>query len=314
LSQLPFAQFYRPDPPDWAWLAAILGVVVSLLPKGLPGRSLGLLLLMPILMLPPNRPQQGALALTLLDVGQGLSCVIETARHVLVYDTGPAYRSGFNAADAVLLPYLHSRGIGKIDRLVVSNGDRDHAGGLETLLKQMDISHILAGEPQSLAGARQCETGQSWRWDGVDFRILHPQSGDSFRKSNDLSCVLKVTSGGRSVLISGDVERTAERLLVERQGEGLRADILVAPHHGSKTSSSDAFVARVRPQYVLFAVGYRNRFGFPHPSVVERWRQGGALLLDTAESGAIQFRLEADGRLNPPQRSRIYQRRYWSTP
>lgn len=312
LSQLPFAQMFAPDLSVWGWVTAFVGVILLLLPKGIPGRLLGCVLIMPAVLNQPQRPKEGGMSFTLLDVGQGLSSVVETANHVLVYDTGPAYASGFNTAEAVLLPYLRSRGIDRVDRMVISNGDRDHSGGINNFLQQMEVSTVLVGEPMGLGTEQRCTTAVRWSWDGVDFQILHPEEADRFGSSNDLSCVLKVTGGGGSVLIAGDVERNAERLLVQRSGKQLRADILVVPHHGSNTSSTEAFVSHVKPSYALFPVGYHNRFGFPHPAVVERWRQSGARLMNTADSGAIRFQLPAQRPLAAPQLYRERRSHIWS--
>jgi competence protein ComEC len=246
-------------------------------------------MIVPMLCNSPQRPQSGEALFTLLDVGQGLSGVVETAGHVLVYDTGPAYASGFNTASAVVLPYLRSRGIARIDRLVVSNADRDHAGGIQVLQREIPIVSILSGETLGPIATERCRAGQAWQWDGVAFRILHPGSEDRFHNSNDASCVLQVETAEDRLLIPGDVEQEAERLLVERYAQTLRSDILVAPHHGSNTSSSQTFVTGTQPAYVLFPTGYRNRFGFPKAAVMARWQGVGATLLNNAETGAIQF-------------------------
>ncbi len=313
-SQLPYVLVYRPDLPAWVWATAIAGVFFILLPRGMPGRPLGLLLIAPMLLNQPTRLQEGSLLFTLLDVGQGLSCVVETAGHVLVFDTGPAFSSGFNTAEAVLIPYLHSHGIRRIDQLIVSNGDWDHAGGVEALLRGMEVDRIMSGEALDFMDVERCRSGQTWEWDGVSFRILHPHESDNFSGSNNASCVLKIESAGGSLLITGDVERKAEVKLVERHAESLRADILIAPHHGSNTSSSDEFVQRVKPAYVLFPTGYRNRFGFPKQPVIERWQAAGAILLNTAETGAIQFQILANQELSNPMLYRRDHQHYWSMP
>ena len=311
-SSLSITLIYGPEQPVWIWLSAGLGVVLLLLPRGVPGRVLGLLLFAPMLMSRPPGQVPGSLRFTLLDVGQGLSCVVETAKHVLVYDTGPAFPSGFNTAQSVLLPFLHSRGIGQIDQLVISNGDRDHAGGIQDLLREMPVLHVMAGEPLEDVTAEKCRMGMSWEWDEVRFEILHPHPEDMDIKGNDASCVLQIRATSGSILIAGDIEREAERMLVQRQGARLHSDILVVPHHGSKTSSTEPFVARVAPEYVLISSGYRNRFGFPHASVVERWRLTGADLFNTADSGALQFQLEVDRPLHRPDAYRMVSPHLWS--
>ncbi|MEN8178373.1 MAG: DNA internalization-related competence protein ComEC/Rec2 [Pseudomonadota bacterium] len=313
LSRLPFALVFRPEFPVWAWLTAAVGVVLLLMPKGTPGRVLGLLLLAPILMFHPPGQHNGSFLFTLLDVGQGLSCVVETAEHVLVYDTGPAFPSGFNTAEAVLAPYLHSRGIEHIDQLIISNGDRDHAGGIHSLLREMEVKGVMAGEPLDGVDVEKCRMHRRWKWDGVTFEILHPHVDDVYGKANNRSCVLKITGDGGSILIAGDIEGKAERVLVQRHGDSLKSDILVVPHHGSKTSSTEPFVAHIDPDYVLIPAGYRNRFGFPHESVVERWRLSGSNLLNTAEAGAVQFQLEAGRPVSKPQLYRSTHQHFWSS-
>jgi competence protein ComEC len=301
VGQSPHALVYRPDLPLWGWLLGLLGVGLLLLPRGLPGRPLGLLMIAPMLFNSPQRPEYGGALFALLDVGQGLSCVVETVGHVLVYDTGPAYASGFNTAQAVLLPYLRSRGIAQIDRLVVSNADRDHAGGIEVLAREIPIAAVLSGEALGSIPSERCSAGLSWRWDGVAFRILHPGPEDRFGNANDASCVLQVETLAGRLLIPGDIERKAEQLLVDRYGRGLHSDILVAPHHGSNSSSSRPFVANTQPSFVLFPTGYRNRFGFPKAAVMQRWQTAGAALYNSAQTGAIQFWLRPGQRQLQPR-------------
>lgn len=313
-SQLPYALVYRADMPAWMWLASFAGVALLLLPRGMPGRPLGLLLLAPSLLHQPDRGENGDFLFTLLDVGQGLACVVETGNHVLVYDTGPVFPSGFNTAEAVLIPYLRSRGIDKIDQLIISNADRDHAGGVEALRKTLPVSRVMSGETLDFLDTDACRSGMHWVWDGVDFTILHPHPEDQYAKQNNSSCVLMVKGAGGSLLIPGDVEREAEAVLVDRYAGSLRTDILVAPHHGSNTSSTAALVEQVDPAYVLFPTGYRNRFGFPKRVVVERWRQAGAELFNTVDSGAIQFRVDAEEGLTRPLRFRQANPHFWSAP
>jgi competence protein ComEC len=271
-----------------------------------------LLLLAPLLFARPQRPQTGEFWFTLLDVGQGLACVVETAEHVMIYDTGPASASGFSAADAAVLPYLASRSHTHIDRLVVSNGDRDHAGGVVTLLAALQVEDVLSGELERLDKGRPCRAGEHWTWDGVEFRILHPPASVRFKKSNDNSCVVRISNGEWSLLLPGDIEAEGERRLTADSAVELASDILVAPHHGSATSSSEEFVRAVTPEWVVFSTGYRNRFGFPRQEVVDRWRQSGAVLINSAEAGAVSIHLNADGM--PPEilRQREQDPHYWS--
>jgi len=313
-SQLPLPPVQLTHLPFWSWPPLLAGTLLLLLPAGLPGRPIGLLMVLPVLFYPSPRPGPGEYWFTLLDVGQGLACVVETTDHLLIYDTGPAYASGFNAADAALLPYLAAGGYRHIDRLVVSNNDQDHAGGLATLQASLTVDDLISGESSEIERARPCLGGERWRWDGVDFAILHPLSGDLFAGANDRSCVLQISNGRWTVLLTGDIEAQAEALLLARYGEGLGAQILVAPHHGSNTSSTAPFVAAVHPRWVLFSTGYRNRYGFPREAVVERWRSRGATILDSAREGALQFHLNAaDGPLQTASLGyRGLNARYWT--
>ena len=274
-------------------LLLMLGTVTLLLPGAIRLAPVGIMLLLPVFWLHPERPARGDVWFTLLDVGQGLAAVVETRNHVLVYDSGPAFRSGFNTGDAVLVPYLVAQGYQHIDRMVISHADNDHIGGARALFERLDVFSIQSGEPGEISWARskQCLAGQRWVWDQVQFEYLAPFVP---REGNNGSCVLRVeTSAGRVLLLPGDIERGIEQQLVKQRAHRLAADILVAPHHGSRTSSTQAFVNAVGPEYVLFPAGYRNRFGFPKPDVLARYRESGAHTLDTAINGAVQVRLEA---------------------
>ncbi len=298
--------------PTLVWLFAMLGTLVLLAPQGVPGRALGLILILPVALMEPERPDEGEIWFTLLDVGQGLACVIETADHLLLYDTGPAYASGFSTAEAAVLPYLRAGNWPQVDLLVVSNGDSDHAGGVKTILQAMPVSQVVSGEGLNFAHARFCQAGESWSWDGVEFMFLHPQSDQAYTKPNDRSCVLKVSNGDWSLLIPGDIEARAERQLVAGQAEHLKSQIVVAPHHGSKTSSGTAFIHATEAEWVLFSVGYRNRYGFPKSEVVDRWRSHGATPISSDASGAIQFRLTRDSQNVEPVLFREENLRYWN--
>ncbi|HHH43625.1 MAG TPA: DNA internalization-related competence protein ComEC/Rec2 [Gammaproteobacteria bacterium] len=288
------AGLWQPPSVAHGWmLLSALGVLVLLLPRALRLAPLGGLLLLPLGCLQPARPQPGDLWFTLLDVGQGLAAVAETHNRVLVYDSGPAFRSGFNTGAAVVAPFLVSQGYRHIDRLVISHADQDHSGGARALFERMEVRSVHAGEPGAIDWARsqQCRAGQHWTWDRVHFAYLAPRTTG---EGNNGSCVLRIeTAAGQVLLLPGDIERDSETRLVESHAPRLAADVLVAPHHGSRTSSGPAFTRAVRPRYVLFPVGYRNRFGFPAPEVLARYRQLGAQVLDTARSGAIRIRLEA---------------------
>jgi competence protein ComEC len=277
--------------PVWLWWCAF-GVLVFMLPRAFRTAPLAIILLMPAFLGAPERPGKGDLWINLLDVGQGLSVVLVTSRHVIVYDAGPGFPSGYDTGSAVVAPFLMTRGFRKIDRLIVSHGDNDHRGGVVSLLQQLPAASIHSGDPAALEsiGAEQCHAGQHWTWDQVNFAYLAPLQPET---GNNGSCVLRVSaSDGRSILLTGDIEKPVERILLNTQGIKLSADVLVAPHHGSLSSSTPAFLERVRPELVLFAVGYHNRFGFPSRKVRERYKSIGAELMNTADHGAISIRFD----------------------
>ncbi|MET0065240.1 MAG: DNA internalization-related competence protein ComEC/Rec2, partial [Candidatus Thiodiazotropha sp.] len=308
---LSWAAVSMPQAGLWVWLLALMGVLLGLLPRGVPGRWMGLWMCLPVLVVQPERPVPGGFWLTLLDVGQGLACVVETRNHVLLYDTGPGAANGYSAAAAVIEPYLLSRGRSRIDRLILSNGDQDHAGGATFLKSALAVLSTLSGESARVGDAEACESGLQWDWDGVSFRILHPAPGDRFNDSNNRSCVLQVESGGHRVLLPGDVEKDAEQRLVARYPDSLQSQILIASHHGSAGASSPAWVEAVQPDWVLFSTGYRNSYGFPRASVVDRWRAQGAATLNTADCGSIRFRVEPGTALEPPRRHCVEEKHYW---
>jgi competence protein ComEC len=310
LADWPLASWAGAATSEWQAVLAIVGVILLLAPRGLPARSLGVVLLLPILGALPAGMPAGTARFTLLDVGQGLAAVIETRNHTLVFDTGPRFSSRFDTGEAVVVPYLRQRGWRQVDHLVISHGDRDHIGGAESLLALMPVAAISSSVPAKLAAwpVTPCRRGEAWEWDGVRFMLLHPPAGSAARR-NDASCVLKVTAGEHSVLLTGDIEKAAERTLLQQDQAMLRANILVAPHHGSNTSSTTPFIRAVNPEFVLFPVGYHNRFGFPREPVVRRYRQADVIMLDTARAGAISFSL-GQGPLRA-SRYRHTALRYW---
>ncbi len=296
--------------PAWTLLPGFIGVIWLLMPRGWPLRSLGVALLLPAFLVRSATPPSGTAEFTLLDVGQGLAAVVQTHRHTLVFDTGPRYPSGFDTGKAVLLPFLRKQGVEQVDLLVVSHGDNDHIGGARSLTEGLAVSKLVTSVPQKISwtGTEPCRSGESWWWDGVHFAMLHPPRQTRLARGNDDSCVLKVTAGGESVLLTGDIEAPAERELLA-SGIDLSAQVLVAPHHGSKTSSTEAFIAAVGPRWVLYPVGYRNRYGFPRPLIKGRYRRAGVQELASYQTGAISLTL-GGGRLEP-QAWRETARRYW---
>ncbi|MDT3736034.1 MAG: DNA internalization-related competence protein ComEC/Rec2 [Denitratisoma sp.] len=317
LAELPLAVWQQHAPPAWAVALATLGCVWLLLPKGFPSRSAGAVLMLPLVLVAPARPAPGELRLTVLDVGQGLAVHAQTASHDLVYDTGPQFSPDANSGNRILLPYLRAAGVRRLDGLVLTHEDKDHSGGALSLIDGLPVawtmSSLPAGHPfRDAPGHRPCADGQAWEWDGVRFEMLHPEA-DAYdaarRKSNDMSCVLKLTSAHGSALLTGDIETLSEQALSKRQGERLRADVLLAPHHGSRTSSTPEFLAAVGARTVIFPVGYRNRFRHPNEAVWRRYEESGAQLMRTDRDGAITVRF---GAVSPGLTfERAARRRYW---
>lgn len=287
------------SPPFAALLLALLGIVLLFAPRGLPLRPLGALCLAPLL-LTPVTPPRGGFELTALDVGQGLAVVVRTANHTLLYDAGPAFEDSFDAGESVVAPFLLRQGLRRIDLLFLSHGDNDHSGGMPSVRKLMNVAAEAGTE-----GAARCEDGMAWVWDGVRFSVLHPDaapgaSADGNRSfsmtsaqthwsENNRSCVLKIEGGGFSILLAGDIEKDAERRLLADHRERLKSDVLIAPHHGSKTSSTPEFVQAVQPALVIYGAGWRNHFRHPRPEVVERYAALGARQYVTGNGGAISI-------------------------
>lgn len=248
-------------------------VLIAFLPKGVPGKWLGIIAFIP-LFLPHIEPEEGHAQVVFLNVGQGLSVLIKTRHHLLVYDTGPKFFTGGDVAQSVIIPYLYYQGWKKINTLVVSHGDSDHSGGAYTLIKNFPVQHILSSDVKRVPGAALCERGQHWTWEGVDFAIIYPDETHQ-HLGNNSSCVLKMTAGKTSVLLVGDIEKSTERYLVHHYAEDLQATVMSVPHHGSKTSSSEAFLSAVHPDYAVFSYGFLNRFHFPNPLIIHRYHQAG---------------------------------------
>lgn len=287
LAALPFSVINHAPPSAWALVFATFSLLILLAPRGFPARWLGVVLLLPLIFTDTNRPATGDIKLTLLDVGQGLSVVIQTAEHTLIYDTGAKFSPDSDAGKSVLLPFLHQQGINKIDQLVISHGDNDHIGGAESLISGITVKKILTSVPEKLSAYQpvECIAGQSWQWDEVSFTVLSPaEHADS---SNNNSCVLQIQSHSGTALLTGDIEAEAESWLVKTYNNHLTADVLIAPHHGSKTSSSPAFLQAVQAKTILIPSGYRNQFGHPHPDVLARYQAMNARYLSSANNGAI---------------------------
>jgi competence protein ComEC len=243
----------------------------------------------------------------LIDVGQGLSLLVRTREHALVYDAGPAFEGGLDQGEASVVPALRALGVRNVDVYVESHGHNDHAGGSEALLRAFAPPRVFASDQRR--DGRPCVAGETWQWDGVRFEFLHPPRDFPYL-DNDSSCVLRVSAQGASLLVPGDISATIESRLLRKDPAALRADVLVVPHHGSRSSSSPEFVRAVAPRLALVGVGHANRFGLPRRDVLRRYAGAGAAIWQTANRGAVALRL---GRRGPeaPAAQRERPHRWW---
>jgi len=294
IADSPLAMAWLPEPRWYALPLALLSALWLLLPRGLPGRWLALLLWLPLLHPPRELPAQGEAELIVIDVGQGLSVLVRTAHHSLLYDMGPALPDGFDAGERAVVPALHALGVARLDMAVISHGDNDHAGGRQAVAAAFPLPRVLAPRGSPAAGNAFCRAGQHWDWDGVRFRVLHPADGFPYL-GNEAACVLRIETARGSALLTGDVGHYVERKLLREDAARLRSDVVVVPHHGSDGSSDPAFVAATGAKLALVSSGADNRFRHPRPPVVRRWCEAGAEVLDTSRSGAIRVWIERDG-------------------
>lgn len=315
LAGLPLAIWQQAAPPAWSVLLALAGGIWLLLPRGFPARWLGLLSFLPLLTVLPLRPAVGAATINVLDVGQGLAIHVQTAGHDLLFDAGPAFSADADSGNRIIAPYLRAMGVRGLDALVVSHADKDHEGGAASVLAALPVALLKTSLPFEHALSAQpvphelCRDGDTWSWDGVRFEMLHPGAEPLSRKTNDLSCVLRITAAGQSMLLSSDIEAVSERALLRQHPAELAATVMTVPHHGSKTSSTSEFIAAVAARDVIFPVGYRNRFGHPKEEVVARYLQSGARLHRTDADGAV--RVSLDSASIGFRHERAERRRYW---
>lgn len=272
------------------FFATTFACILLLLPIGTPGKWLGFLWFLPLLTQHPITPKTNEFWVTILDVGQGLSVVVQTEKHNLLYDAGPNMGS-LDAGENIVKPFLIYNGIKKLDTMIISHGDNDHIGGAHAIMQHFPINNILTSAIEKIPDHRTklCMTDQSWQWDGVTFSMLYPDP-ETLKLGNDSSCVLKISNGKYQVLLTGDIEKFAEDQLLNRRANLLKADLITAPHHGSKTSSQLTFIKAIKPRYVVFATGYQNRYGFPHVPTINNYQQEGVLMLNTVETGTLQFK------------------------
>lgn len=274
----------------WQWICASTFIALCTVPATKNLRVISLILWVGIVFPIPPHPKLGEAWIDVLDVGQGLAIVVRTQAHVLVYDTGAGF--GERAvAEFTLLPFLHHEHIKRIDTLMISHADNDHRGGYAVLKSELPITQTLSGEPRD-AVEQPCKAGQAWHWDDVSFSVISPGPKPT-QDHNNHSCVLRISVGTHAVLLTGDIESAVERVLVA-EGQ-LKADVLVVPHHGSKTSSTVAFVAQVQPQHAIVSAGLMNRYHHPHPEIVKRYDSQGIKLWNTAQSGAMHVKISRSG-------------------
>jgi competence protein ComEC len=302
-----WAVFYSAEPSIAIILLALLGAAVCLLPNGVPCKWLGLFLLLPMLDPKPVDIPQGQIRVAMIDVGQGLSMLIRTRQHALLYDTGAGNGRGFSRGESAVLPALRSMQVSRLDKVVISHSDNDHSGGLPAIQTGMPIDGLQAS--YRLQGASLCRAGQHWTWDGVRFQYLWPRDGSS-TNDNDKSCVLRIVAGGRSLLLTGDISRSVETQLLAAYGPLLASEIIVVPHHGSRTSSSAEFLRAVNPKLALVSSGFQNRFRHPNLQVVQRYRMQGAELVNSVENGWTELEGGPNG-WRWLLRARIDSGRYW---
>jgi competence protein ComEC len=313
---LPLAVMTLPAPAWWATALALAGTVWMLLPRGFPLRSLGLLLWLPLLFPLRDAIAPGHFRTEAIDVGQGTAVLIRTAHHALLYDTGAAFADS-DSGERIIVPFLRASGVGELSGLIITHDDNDHSGGMRSVLRDVPTGWLLHGLPaaspllEGAPAARACARGQRWTWDGVRFEILNPRPAahaDTRRRDNDYSCVLRVSSARHGLLLTGDGERRTELELLE-SGQLAPVNVLFAGHHGSLTSSIPEFVAATRPEWVVFTLGYHNRYGHPHPHVKARFREIGARVLRSDAGGMIRLDFGEAG--VEASQYRPTHRRYW---
>lgn len=312
MAQWPGAHWYPPAITTAAMALALLGALWLFMPRGMPARWLGVLLFVPLLWPRMSVPADGAFRVWALDVGQGLSVLVRTRRHAMIYDAGARYPSGFDLGRVAVIPALHALGVHRIGMLMISHGDNDHAGGAAAVAAAFPQARRLSGEPTRVGlDMRQCHRGQHWQWDGVTFRVLSPDTSRlGTYRDNDQSCVLLITGVGGRMLLTGDVSSHVEPDLAQRVGAGPPL-VLLVPHHGSKSSSSEAFINALSPRLAINSAGWLNRYHHPATAVIERYDRAQVPFFNTATSGAMEVAFPVD---RPPflsARWRLHQNRYW---
>jgi competence protein ComEC len=303
LAGFPFATFSMATPPILISALGVIGGALMVMPWSWRLRMMGLPLLLSVILWQAPRPEVGQFEMIAADIGQGNGLIIRTAEHTLVYDAGPRFSIDSDAGYRVLVPLLR-RTNESVDAVMLSHRDIDHSGGIKSVLTMHPKASFISSvesthELQKFRPVQRCVAGQRWQWDGVDFAVLHPYAQDyeSPQKSNAMSCVLRISTAKHSVLLVGDLEQQQEQRLVDElptktinlKSDILKSTVLLVPHHGSKTSSSAEFLDAVQPQLAIVQAGYRNRFGHPAVSVMERYSERHIKVIDTAHCGAMSW-------------------------
>jgi len=319
LANLNFSEYaFTSNHSIFSIILAVLGILILLAPKGVPGKNFGFICLLPVLLNYNSNINNSSFKFTVLDVGQGLAVVVQTKNHVLLYDTGPKFGEYNDAGLESILPYLKINGIKKLDAIVLSHLDIDHRGGLQSVINNINYKNLYTSDItrlQKLNNINQalpikCDSNTKWEWDGVNFEII--SENIDFAKHNNNSCVLKISTGENSVLITGDIEQPREGSLLRNLAHKLPSNILVVPHHGSMSSSSSDFIRAVNPQFALIACGYNNMYGFPKRVILDRYKDNNSDIYSTVNSGAISFIVKSDSSIEAPSQWRSLSKKYWN--
>lgn len=290
-----WALIYLARPSPWFILLALVGVSLWLFQPRPTFYLLGVLFFAPIFFAPLQSPPEGTVRAVFLDVGQGLAVHLQTARHNMLFDAGPRYSAAFDAGSDIIAPYFHSYGLSRLDRIIISHNDRDHGGGLMGLMRRIKVDQLMLNFNTATSKEQEripCLADQAWQWDQVSFRVLHPSADYTSRKRNNRSCIILVTTGNNRLLLTGDIEKEVEKMLIEKYD--MKVNILQVPHHGSSSSSHSDWVREVDPDYAIFSAGYRNPFSHPASTVVKRYEDGGSLPLVSWRHGAMEFEMNAE--------------------
>lgn len=305
LARLPGSHFNYAISSLWQLVLVLVCLVLFFSVKKIFMKSLIIAGILVVILYPLPSPKAGEVWMSVLDVGQGLAVVVRTKEHTLIYDAGPSFHEAFDSGSQIIMPFLRVKGISKIDKLMISHDDNDHSGGAASLVASGRVKRLITPSVklrhklgrQSTISVIRCQTGLHWQWNGINFRVLYPSKTSAYQGNNS-SCVLQIDTGKQKILLSGDIEAKAEQYLLKKYGHQIQSAVLVAPHHGSCTSSTEEFVKTVAPREVIFSAGFYNRYHFPAREVIDRYRRLGSELWTTAEQGAILVKINRVGKIS----------------